>query len=113
MPLLLQVLPLLAGCSAAPRPRPSRSKTPSRPCPTTCAPPAPSPTGSRRSPRSPPARAEFESQVEPRLRLSRDPLDVAATEYGFARVHRALADGGDAGTEIEILVRRLQPKRGR
>jgi hypothetical protein len=113
MPLLLQVLPLLAGCSAAPEAptvpledavasvsdhlRATGAVTDRQQALTALA----------------AARAEFESQVEPRLRQSRDPLDVAATEYGFARVHRALADGGDAGTEIEILVRRLQPKRGR
>jgi hypothetical protein len=57
------------------------------------------------------ARAEFESTVEPRLRTERDPLDVAATEYGFARVHQAIARGGDARTEVEILVRRLRPPR--
>lgn len=56
-------------------------------------------------------RAEFEATVEPHLRAERDPLDVAATEYGFARVHQALASGGDARTEIEILVRRLHPPR--
>jgi hypothetical protein len=57
------------------------------------------------------ARAEFESTVEPHLRHERDPLDVAATEYGFARVHQAITTGGDARTEIEILVRRLHPPR--
>lgn len=57
------------------------------------------------------ARSEFEETVEPQLRRTRDPLDVAAAEYGFARVYRAIEDGGDTRSEVEILLRRLRPPR--
>ena len=57
------------------------------------------------------ARASFEATVEPHLRAERDPLDVAAAEYGFARVHRAITSGADPHGEVEILIRRLHPPR--
>ncbi len=57
------------------------------------------------------ARVRFEDQVEPGLRATRDPLDVAAAEYTFSRIHAALSKGGDAAEEIALLGRRLRPPR--
>lgn len=57
------------------------------------------------------ARWKFEHEVEPGLRATRDPLDVTATEYTFARIHRSIEAGKDATDEIGILSRRLRPPR--
>ena len=57
------------------------------------------------------ARVRFEQAVEPNLRQTRDPLDVSAAEYGFARVQHALDAGADPRQEVDILVRRLHPPR--
>ncbi|MCA9492564.1 MAG: hypothetical protein KC621_21675 [Myxococcales bacterium] len=57
------------------------------------------------------ARARFEEQVEPGLRVTQDPLDVTATEYTFSRIHRELSHGRDASAEIEQLAQRLRPTR--
>lgn len=55
--------------------------------------------------------ARFEEQVEPGLRATEDPVEVATTEYAFSRIHRALAQGKDATAEIELLSGRLRPTR--
>ncbi|MCB9699006.1 MAG: hypothetical protein H6738_19650 [Alphaproteobacteria bacterium] len=57
------------------------------------------------------ARARFDEQVEPGLRATSDPLEVTATEYTFARIHRELSQGRDASAEIEQLAQRLRPTR--